>query len=165
MPTEPMPPMSVHDEVVELYSRYGWACDTRDWDLLRSCFASDVTVQYVGFSEAYEGYDALEHYLRHALEPLDGTQHMFSNFVVQVNDDIGTFRCHMRAQHILHGAENGQLFEVAGTYHCKIRLVDGAWKITELNYQPTWWQGNPAVLAHIMDDAGAPMPGRPQNVA
>lgn len=156
--------MSVRDEVIELYSRYGWACDTRDWDLLRTCFVPEVTVQYVGFGEAQNGYDVLETHLRYALDAIDGTQHIFSNFAVDVNGEAGTFRCQMRAQHILHDAEGGPLFELGGVYHCGIRRVDGAWKITKLTYQATWWQGNPRVLAHIMDDPGARMPGRPQNV-
>lgn len=152
------------DEIVELFTRYGWACDTKDWTLLESCFYPDATIDYSGFGHAIEGYQPLEDYLRQALDALDATQHLFTNFAVEIAGDECTFRCGMRAQHVRRSATDGPLFEVAGTYHVAARRSEDGWRMTELRYTPIWMSGNPNVLAHIMEDTDATLPGRPQTV-
>jgi ketosteroid isomerase-like protein len=137
------------EQITELFAQYGRACDTRDWDLLESCFVPDCVVSYAGFGKTHHGYAALEEYLKHALAPLDATQHLFANFVVTVDGDKAWFRCSLQAQHVKHGAEDGSLYAVGATYEVDLVRTPDGWRITKLHLTPIWASGNPAVLEHI----------------
>jgi hypothetical protein len=137
-------------DIMEVMSRYGWATDTKDFELLDRVFAPDAVATYEGFSEPTKGLDAIREFGRRALEPLDGTQHLFTNFAIEFeSEDEARLRVCHQAQHINHRALDGPLYTVAGTYHIRVRRMSGTWLITELNYSTVWTSGNPAVLDHI----------------
>jgi hypothetical protein len=146
--------MSDRDGVVECMARYGRACDTRDYALLETCFTENAVIRYTrSFSEEIHGRAELETYLVHALTALDATQHLFGNFEVEVDGGAGRFRCYVQAQHVRLDAPGGHLFTVGGRYEndC-VRGPDGLWRMTQLDFEPTWTGGNPDVLAHVIPD-------------
>jgi hypothetical protein len=146
--------MSDRDGVIECMVRYGRACDMRDYSLLATCFTEAAVIRYTrSFSDEIHGRAALETYLGHALTTLDATQHLFGNFEVEANSDEGRFRCYVQAQHVRLDAEGGHLFTVGGRYHNDVvRGEDGLWRMTVLDFEPTWTGGNPDVLGHVMPD-------------
>jgi SnoaL-like domain len=140
-----------HEQIVDLMVRYGRACDTKDWQLLESCFVPDAFVSYNKFGAPLEGYAALEGYLRRALDALDGTQHLFTNYAIRTDGDAGHFRVSLHSQHVKHDAEGGATCAVGATYEIDAARVGGVWKMTRLELEPIWLSGNPAVLEHIAD--------------
>jgi hypothetical protein len=146
--------MSDRDGVIEAMIRYGRACDSRDYALLDTCFSEDAVVRYTrNFSEEIHGRAELAAYLARALTTLDATQHLFGNFEVDVEDGKGHFRCYVQAQHVRLDAPGGHLFTVGGRYENDVeRGDDGLWRLTLLDFEPTWTGGNPDVLGHVMPD-------------
>jgi SnoaL-like domain len=153
-------PASDRDGIVETMSRYGRTCDTKDWSLLETCFTADAVIRYSPkFGDEIPSRDSLRDYLVHALTPLDATQHLFGNFEVESDGETGSFRCYVQAQHVRLDAPGGHVFTVGGRYLNRVTLgEDGLWRMTLLEFEPTWTNGNPEVLAHVMhaDASAAP---------
>lgn len=139
---------SDRDHVVELMIRYGVALDRRDWSMFRACFTPDIVAVYEGFG-TYEGHDALEGFVRPSVEPLDATQHLFANFLVQLDGDGASFQCYVQAQHVKQDLPGGHLFTIGGPYdNHAVRTPDG-WKMDRFKFWVTWTGGNPDVLHHV----------------
>jgi hypothetical protein len=150
--------MSDRDGVVECMVRYGRACDSRNYALLETCFTDDAVIRYTrSFADEIHGRADLETYLVRALTTLDATQHLFGNFEVETDGATGRFRCYVQAQHVRLEAAAGHLFTVGGRYENEVvRGGDGLWRMTLLDFEPTWTGGNPDVLSHVMP-ADAPV--------
>lgn len=140
-------------EIIDLTIRYATALDARDWALLRSCFVPDAVGRYdtlgklEGYVATHEGYDAIERLCQAALNPLDASQHLLTNHVVEIAGDEGTATLYFQAQHVRSSAHGGSNYIIAGRYqHRVVRTADG-WKITHLHLSAIWNEGNPAVLA------------------
>ena len=140
--------MSDRDDVVELMVRYGAGIDRKDWELFRSCFTPGIHADYVGFG-VFEGYEALEGFVRPSVEPLDATQHTLTNFLVQLDGDTATFQCSVIAVH----ARDGGVFTIGGPYDNRaVRTPDG-WQMDRFRFWATWTTGDESVMHHVqMDD-------------
>lgn len=136
------------DQIQELMFRYGEACDTRDYALLKRCFVEACVVRYSAFSGRLEGHDDLVAYLKPVLAELDLTQHIFTNFIVAVDGDAARFTCQLHAQHLKTGAPGGPLFTVGGKYKVELLRTADGWRMSELEFKPAWMSGNPALVAH-----------------
>ena len=150
MALSPPSRMTDREEIFDLAVRYATALDSRDWPLLRSCFLPDVVGVYEGLGEVH-GYEGIEDLCRRALEPLDVSQHILSNFVVQLHGDEADFSCYLHAQHVKQDAKGGPLFVVAGQYTDVHRRTDEGWKIARRRLATWWTSGNPAVIAHMSE--------------
>ena len=130
----------------EVCTRYATALDSRDWDLLRTCFTKDAVTVYDGIGEC-SGYDAIEELCRQALAPLTRTQHLLGNFSSDVKGDSATAQCYLQAQHVREGTEGGETYIIAGRYTDRLtRSPDGDWQIHWRRLETWWTGGNPAVV-------------------
>jgi ketosteroid isomerase-like protein len=77
--TEP----SDREQIYDLMVRYGQANDTRDVDLLHTCFTDDVVAEYP-FSGTVEGLGELAATWRRGVAPISTTHH-FTNFTFAVD--------------------------------------------------------------------------------
>jgi hypothetical protein len=143
--------MSERDDVVELMVRYGAGIDRKDWALFRRCFTTDVHAVYEGFGE-FHGYEALEAFVRPSVEPLDATQHLLTNFLVQLDGDKATFQCYVQAQHIRNAAAGGHFFTIGGPYDNRALRTAEGWRMDRFHFKVAWTSGNPAVLHHVEMD-------------
>ena len=132
-------------EIIDVAVRYTWALDTRDWALLRTCFVPGAVALY-GRPGRREGVDSIENACRAALQPLDASQHIVSNFDVHVNGDHATHRCYVQAQHVRATAHGGANFIIAGTYSDDLVRTEDGWRIARRELRQLWTDGNPAVL-------------------
>jgi ketosteroid isomerase-like protein len=133
------------EQIVELAVRYCTALDTRDWPLLERCFTDDAVVRYPGFDEL-KGIAAVVEFLREILRPLDATQHLVSNFTVELAGDTATLVSYLHAQHVRGAASGGSLYVVAGTYYDDLVRGEEGWRIARRELTTTWTDGNPEVL-------------------
>ncbi len=85
--------------IVDLLYRYATAIDTRDWPLLRSCFADDSKLDYsepdhhlLGFRcdqcgeeiALWESADAVTKHFSHSHDGYSHTQHRITNPVIEL---------------------------------------------------------------------------------
>jgi len=134
-------------EIENLLVRYAIALDTRDWELLASCFVPDVVYRFAHVGDV-EGIDGVVEICRRSLDPLDASQHLIASPYVEVHGDEARSRCSFQAQHVREGLEGGRNFVVAGTYVDRLRRTEDGWRIVRRELERTWTEGNPAVLAH-----------------
>jgi ketosteroid isomerase-like protein len=137
-------------DVSETMARYGRAIDSRDFELLKTCFTDDAVIRYAEFGEEIHGREGLVDYLENSLSRLDATQHLFGNFEVETDGSQGRMRCYVQAQHVRLDAPGGHLFTVAGRYDNAIVCGDdGLWRMTSLTFEPMWTGGNEQILDHV----------------
>ncbi len=132
-------------DIADLSVRYTRALDRRDWQLLRTCFTDDATIDYEGM-DPIDGPDALVDVCRGVLDQLDASQHLLGNLVVDVHGDDAESECYLHAQHVRRGTPGGDTYIVAGTYADRLRREPDGWKITHRRLTVTWTDGNSAVL-------------------
>lgn len=131
--------------IVEVTHRYCAALDGRDWAALDGCFTPDAVAVYGGVPGEHHGLDAIKAVCRASLQPLDASQHLVANHLVDLAGDFATSRCYVRAQHC-RSVPGGDTFMVAGTYEDDWRRTPAGWRISRRVLTVTWTGGNPAVM-------------------
>jgi 3-phenylpropionate/cinnamic acid dioxygenase small subunit len=145
LPTATVQGLRDRAEIIDVCVRYARALDQRDWDLLQTCFEPDATFDYDGM-EPFRGTEALVAVCRGALDPLDASQHLLGNHVVDVDGDEARSGCYLQAQHVRSGTPGGHTYIVAGTYTDHLRRGPDGWRITHRRLAVSWTDGNSAVL-------------------
>jgi hypothetical protein len=141
---------SDRDEIVELMSRYAVMEDTKNYEMAHQIFAADVVSVSDGFfAEPMVGIASIQDALRRAVEPLDGTHHMFTNFIVSIEGDQAEFQTLAQAVHIKNGLPGGSLYTVGLTYNIRARRTHAGWRVAHVRISPNWASGNPEVLGHL----------------
>lgn len=135
------------EQLQELMAAYANFIDTKQYSSLTDCFTPDATAIYAGFGSTLEGAKAIEQHMRKCLDPLDATQHLFANFVIDIDGDTARISAGVIAQHLLRGAPGGETYMAGNTYKVRARKIEGTWKIDEVSLPPTIWsQGNRDIL-------------------
>ncbi|MDA8279708.1 MAG: nuclear transport factor 2 family protein [Actinomycetota bacterium] len=132
--------------IIEVTHRYCAALDGRDFEALGGCFTVDAVAVYGGVRGEHRGIDAIKSVCRASLEPLDASQHLVANHLIELAGETATSRCLVRAQHCRRGLPGGENFMVAGTYEDEWRRMPEGWRISRRVLAVTWTEGNPKVL-------------------
>ncbi len=130
----------VHDVVV----RYGWAIDTKDWDLLDTCFAVDAHVDYSSNPGGKVGpYRDVRGWLEKVMSAFPVTQHLMSNIDVVLEGDRARVRT-MVANPQGAATREGPLhfFFVGARYDDDFVRTDTGWKIARRVETTLWFQGS-----------------------
>lgn len=84
---------SDHADIEQILLRYATGIDKRDWALFRTCFIDDAVGDY-GDIGTFTGADNLTDFMIAAHGGFGSTNHMLTNFVIQVDGDRATARQH-----------------------------------------------------------------------
>ncbi len=129
---------SVRDEldIQRVISNYAWGCDNQDWDLLRSCFTEDASLDYSSTGGPAGGKVEICNWLEESLSQVEMIQHVVTNHQIDLDGDAAKvtamFYCLVR----LPGMTT--LVETGGYYReTFVRTADG-WKIQSL-YEDNRW--------------------------
>jgi len=133
---------SDYEQVRELAARYAGAIDCTDYDAIEACFAPDAGVIYAGFSEELKGHEAIIAHMRRALDSLEATQHMFTNFIIDIDGDKAEMTCDILAQHL----HDGETFLAGGKYEVRLVRIAGSWKFARISARTVWSMGNREML-------------------
>jgi 3-phenylpropionate/cinnamic acid dioxygenase small subunit len=133
-------------QVVDVLVRYTLALDSRDWALLRTCFADSAVARYSGLRPA-NGYAAIEDVCRRSLEPLTASQHLLGNILIELDGGHARATSYVQAQHVRTGLPGGDKYIVAGIYRDELSRTPDGWRIARRELDQLWTDGNPAVLS------------------
>ena len=133
--------------IYDLGVRYATALDSRDFDLLLTCFTDNATATYEGIGDIANP-SQLARICRDALSPLAVSQHLLGNFACEIAPDSASAQWYFHAQHVKTGAEGGEQFIVAGTYRDQLIRTENGWRIRHRDLHVSWVSGNPLVLDH-----------------
>jgi ketosteroid isomerase-like protein len=126
--------------------RYAHALDSRDWDLLRTCFTEDAVADYLELGGVNEGREAIVSLCDSVLSGLDASQHLIGTPQAQVNGNTATATCYLQAQHVFKGAPGGDHYLVGGTYVDRLVRTNDGWRIEHRELNGVWFDGNPDVF-------------------
>ena len=133
-------------EVSNLLTRYALGLDSRDWELLASCFTDDGVADFGEMGGVHNGSDALVAFCRGVLSGLDASQHLVGSVSIECHGDEGSSVCYFQAQHVYKGAEGGDNYLVGGTYRDRLVRTGDGWRIAHRTLEASWFDGNPAVF-------------------
>ena len=123
---------SDHLGVNAVLVRYTSGIDRRDWDLFRSCFTRDCTVDY-GEIGAWNGVEEITTFMIAAHEGCGHTLHRISNVVVQPIPAGAEARSYVDA--VIMGLDNRDGVRAIGFYDDRLVNSDRAgWQIAYRNF-------------------------------
>jgi len=137
--------------------RYATGIDRRDWKLYRSIFADPLTVDFSSWSGEPSAMISADEWVagvRATLEPFDATQHVLTNFLIEVDGDSAMCTCYMAAHHHLISGDLREMHSIGGYYvHHLHRAADG-WLIHQTQLNVTWEMGDRALFEQAALRAG-----------
>ena len=150
--------MSVdREEIVALLIRYARAIDTNDWKLLRTCFADDATSDY-GDIGSWLGAGDRVMFMEEAHAGMGPTQHLLSNFQIEVNGDQASSLTYVHAVTVL-ASHPDDWIDTIGTYEDHLRLGADGWCIAQRTFRTTRTLLSPSLMPkprHIDISEAAP---------
>ena len=136
------------EQIQQLVAIYARALDARDYETIADCFALDGFAEFVGFSGPMTGRDAIDAHMKKALGPLAITQHIFTNFIIEIDGDSATLYCDAMGQHVAGTGEDAETFLSGGKYNAEMRRRDGRWQFQKLVAKAVSGTGDREMLPH-----------------
>lgn len=121
----------VRRDVSDLLVRYATGIDTRDWELLRSCFTDDCEADY-GDVGRWTGADEITAWMRATHEPLGHTLHRITNVSLVADGGRVRARCYVDALLLGPGDVGGA--RAAGFYEDEVVETGDGWRIARRRY-------------------------------
>ena len=139
--------LSDRRDIEDVLVRYAMSLDARDWATLETVFLPGAAAT-LGHREC-ANRDEIIATCRAALSGLTHSQHIVTNFTINVDGDTATSRCYLHAQHNYLEATGDPNFVVAGTYEDELVRTEAGWRIAHRRLKVAWVEGN----AGLMDQA------------
>lgn len=126
---------------------YAFGIDTRDYQLLRSVFVEDITVDFTSYSGGEIAKLTADDWVARCarlFDGLDATQHSMMSPLVDIDPsgNRGRQRTSMQAAHFLDGVE----FTLGGWYEDQLVRTDIGWKIGAVQLTVTWRRGDETIM-------------------
>lgn len=143
-PTRAADPATVA-ALTDMVVAYAAALDARDWDLMRSLFTDPAHIDYSSMG-SIDQLIALDVWFRRldTLRGFDATQHVVTNFRVELHGDAAVCTSYVNALHFLAEAGEDGVVHACGTYVHEFVLAAGGWKIRKAAFRLTGHQGGAA---------------------
>jgi 3-phenylpropionate/cinnamic acid dioxygenase small subunit len=123
------------EAIRELFAHVAEALDNRDWALLRRLCANEVDTDYSAWGIAPQrmGADSLVGLFRASFwRPELRTQHLYTNFRIQVTSDTARVVFNFFGQHYAPGFAEGEESVLRGEYTATLQREGGDWRISGL---------------------------------
>lgn len=134
--------MSDRLEIQDLFARYCFAIDERDWDALDSVFTPDAQIDYTETGGAKGSVAEIKAWLPVALERFPAFQHMVATTKLTLDGNRATSRT-ILFNPMVH---DGQTFFIGLWYRDKLVRTAEGWRIAE-RYEEMGWTHNVPPLA------------------
>lgn len=143
--------MSDRLEIQDLFARYSFAIDDRDWDALDHVFTPDAQIDYTETGGAKGDLAGIKAWLPKALERFPAFQHMVATTQLTLEGDRATSRTILFNPMVMPDA-NGvpRTFFIGLWYRDVLVRTQQGWRIAERYEQSSW--------THNLPDL-APAPG------
>ena len=134
-------------EIQDLFARYSFAIDERDWDALDSVFTPDARIDYTESGGAKGSLAEIKAWLPGALARFPAFQHMVATTKLTLAGDKATSRTILFNPMVEEG-EGGerQTFFMGLWYRDTLVRTPGGWRISE-RYEELGWTHNLPAMA------------------
>ncbi len=133
------------NEIQETILKYAWGIDSRDWDLFRSIFADEVEMDFSSYSGAPGSKMSADDWVegcKSLLPGFDATQHVLTNFMIDVAGDAASAIVYMKAEHFIANNLGDNYHTLGGHYTHRLERGSDGWKIHATTLTVTWSRGN-----------------------
>lgn len=124
----PSPTSETRAEITDLLLRYATGIDRRDWDLFRTCFTEDCTLDY-GPIGPWDGLDAATTWMDETHQRFGMTMHRMTNAVIDHDGDSDTAVARSYVNAVLATLDGTSSFQGNGVYDDQLVRTDDGWKI------------------------------------
>jgi len=134
---------AAHDylQIKELSSKYAWAIDTLDKDLLSQVFIQGATAHYeivnespIKLDDRIDGLDSIYDWLQKHLGHRKGTDglpwHFVTNHIISIDGDTATLKFYMHNRTMAAG----------GIYTFDVTRTTDGWRVKNLHLAEQIWQ-------------------------
>ena len=148
----------IRNALIDSYNDYAEGLDSKNWTLVRSCFADEVIIDYGELSASTGAPDEPRRaddwmlYLKGVINGFDITRHLISNHRVTISDSDISCRAYLAADHVIFAdpampvARAEDIVTVVGEYNNHYANIDGAWKIVRSQLDVHYSHGNMALF-------------------
>lgn len=137
-------------EISDVQLQYATAVDTRDWELLRTCFTDDLEADFssgFGFPVVRVKAEDWIEGIAPVMSALEATQHMITNHVITFDDDDhATCVAYVRAGHHDATSSGDSDLTVYGFYTNGFERTSTGWRIARCKLTVSWMTGNRGLL-------------------
>jgi len=140
-------------DLMDLIHRYAFGLDHEDWELWRSVFADEVTMDMSDYQPEppprRAPADLVVANARVLFAGLERSQHFLGSHRFAIDGDTATITAHMRAEHWLHTGQGSDRYTMFGTYFDDAVRTDDGWKLVKVRLRLLREAGN----RHLMREA------------
>lgn len=132
-------------DIADVILRFATSVDTLNFELYRSIFADEVDMDVSSFSGLPAERVSMDDWtaqIKGFLPGFDATQHVLSNFVINVEGDDATVVVYMKAEHFIANDQGDNSHAIGGNYEFGLSRIAGDWKIGAMTLNVTWSRGN-----------------------
>jgi hypothetical protein len=157
--------LEIRNALIDSYNSYAQGLDTKDWDLVRSCFKDNVFIDYGGISDPTGSPDVARDsdewmkVLQSVINGFDITRHTITNHRPTITDAAVSCSAYLVADHVIFPSPDLPLVSpedvvtVVGEYTNWYERDGEGWKICRSKLVVNWSSGNTALLATAMERA------------
>jgi 3-phenylpropionate/cinnamic acid dioxygenase small subunit len=118
-------------EIQDLFSRYSYAIDERNWDALDEVFTPDAAIDYSETGGAKGSYPQIKAWLADALARFPSYQHMVATTQLKLDGDRATSRTILFNPMVYERDGARQVFFVGLWYRDSLVRTPDGWRIAE----------------------------------
>jgi hypothetical protein len=153
--------------IIDVYNRYAEGVDSKNWPLVRSCFADEVYIDYAAISDPTGSPDVArkaEDWLAQVQGVINGfdiTRHIITNHRFRFADAAVTCTAYLLADHVIFAdpaieiISDEQVATVIGEYTNTCEFDGRDWKITRSKLVFNYSRGNPSLFEVATERAAA----------
>ena len=156
---------AIRNAIIDSFNRYAEGVDSKNWTLVRSCFADQVVVDYGDLSASLGepgvpvSADDWVSAVRGVISGFDVTRHAITNHRFDLAAQPVCARAYLDADHVIFADPEIQVVQpenvvtLVGEYTNYYELQDGCWKIVRSALTSDWTSGNVELLQEAVDRA------------
>ena len=120
-------------EIEDLLAAYSDAVDSQNFNALDQIFTSDAKIDYSAMGGPVGSYAQIKAFLQNTLPAFKNTQHMISNFRIQLQGETATGKvmCFNPMELNMGESEDNAVFFLGLWYMDEYRKTDKGWRIAK----------------------------------
>ena len=137
--------MKDREEIIQNQLKYAWCIDTLDFETFKTCFADNFIYDFSHRDPSMAGPctpDEIAERFSKVVRGYVATQHLMSNFKIDINGDKAMCRCYLKGFHYLPNLNGDSWSECISYYSNEYARTDKGWRIVNIKINHLAWYGN-----------------------
>lgn len=155
----------IRNALIDSFNQYAEGIDSKDWNLVRACFADQVVVDYGDLSASLGepgvpvAADDWVAAVKGVISGFDITRHAITNHRFDLASPPVCARAYLSADHVIFAdpavpvVQPDNVVTLVGEYTNYYELIEGNWKIVRSALAGDWTAGNADLLQEAVDRA------------